>query len=145
MTAEMGKPIQFSRAEVDRCVSTFTIAAEEAKRWAGEVVPVDIEAHTAGFQAYTVMVPIGPVAAISPFNSPLNLVAHKLAPCLAVGSAMVLKPARQTPLEALTLAEIVNEAGAPARTFNVVNFEPSLGERLASADRLPVLTLTCSD
>jgi glyceraldehyde-3-phosphate dehydrogenase (NADP+) len=126
MTAEMGKPIQFARAEVDRCVSTFTIAAEEAKRWAGEVVPVDIEAHTAGFQAYTVMVPIGPVAAISPFNFPLNLVAHKLAPCLAVGSSMVLKPARQTPLEALTLAEIVHEAGAPPGAFNVVNCFPFL-------------------
>jgi glyceraldehyde-3-phosphate dehydrogenase (NADP+) len=144
MTAEMGKPIQFARAEVDRCVSTFTIAAEEAKRWAGEIVPVDIEAHTAGFQAYTVMVPIGPVAAISPFNFPLNLVAHKLAPCLAVGSAMVLKPARQTPLEALNLAEIVHEAGAPPGAFNVVNCEPSVGERLATDDRFPFLTFTGS-
>jgi acyl-CoA reductase-like NAD-dependent aldehyde dehydrogenase len=144
MTAEMGKPIQFARAEVDRCVSTFTIASEEAKRWAGEVIPVDIETHTAGFQAYTMMVPIGPVAAISPFNFPLNLVAHKLAPCLAVGSAMVLKPARQTPIEALSLAEIVHESGAPPGAFNVVNCEPSIGERLASDDRFPFLTFTGS-
>ena len=108
MTEEMGKPIQYARAEVARCVTTFTLASEEAKRWTGEIVPVDIEPHTKGYFAMTVMVPMGPIAAISPFNFPLNLVAHKLAPCLAVGSSMVLKPARQTPLEALTLAEIVH-------------------------------------
>ncbi|HZM69565.1 MAG TPA: aldehyde dehydrogenase family protein [Candidatus Cryosericum sp.] len=144
MTDEMGKPLQFSRMEVDRCVTTFTLAAEEARRWAGEVVPVDIEPHTAGFHAQTVMVPLGPVAAISPFNFPLNLVAHKLAPCLAVGSSMVLKPARQTPLEALALAEIVHEAGAPPGAFNVVNCEPAVGEALASDDRFPFLTFTGS-
>src|SRR5439155_17413361 len=83
MTAEMGKPIQYARAEVARCVTTFTLASEEAKRWTGEVVPVDIEAHTKGYFAMTVLVPLGPIAAISPFNFPLNLVAHKLAPCLA--------------------------------------------------------------
>ena len=144
MTDEMGKPLQFARAEVDRCVTTFTLAAEEAKRFAGEIVPVDIEPHTRGFHALTVMVPIGPVAAISPFNFPLNLVAHKLAPCLAVGSSMVLKPARQTPLEALTLAEIVHESGAPAGAFNVVNCEPAVGEVLAIDARLPFLTFTGS-
>jgi glyceraldehyde-3-phosphate dehydrogenase (NADP+) len=144
MTDEMGKPIQQARAEVDRCVTTFTLAAEEARRWGGEVVPVDIEPRTAGYFAITVMVPIGPVAAIAPFNYPLNLVAHKLAPCLAVGASMVLKPARQTPLEALTLAEIVHEAGAPKGAFNVVNCEPAVGERLATDDRFAVLTFTGS-
>jgi glyceraldehyde-3-phosphate dehydrogenase (NADP+) len=144
MTEEMGKPITFARAEVDRCVTTFTLAAEEARRWSGEVVPVDIEPHTKGYYAVTVMVPLGPIAAISPFNFPLNLVAHKLAPCLAIGSSMVLKPARQTPLEALTLAEILNEAGAPPGAFNVVNCEPAVGERLASDDRFPFLTFTGS-
>src|SRR2546425_7399282 len=144
MTEEMGKPIQYARAEVARCVTTFTLAAEEAKRWTGEMVPVDIEAHTKGYFAMTVMVPVGPIAAISPFNFPLNLVAHKLAPCLAVGSSMVLKPARQTPLEALTLAEIVSEAGAPPGAFNVVNCEPEVGERLATDDRFPFLTFTGS-
>jgi len=144
MTEEMGKPIQYARAEVARCVTTFTLASEEAKRWTGELVPVDIEQHTRGYFALTVMVPLGPIAAISPFNFPLNLVAHKLAPCLAVGSSMVLKPARQTPLEALTLAEIVNEAGAPPGAFNVVNCEPQVGERLATDDRFPFLTFTGS-
>ncbi len=144
MTDEMGKPLLFSRAEVDRCVTTFTLASEEAKRWSGDLVPVDIEPHTTGYFAMTVMVPLGPIAAISPFNFPLNLVAHKLAPCLAVGSSMVLKPARQTPLEALTLAEIVHEAGAPAGAFNVVNCEPSVGERLATDERFPYLTFTGS-
>ncbi|HEX9427314.1 MAG TPA: aldehyde dehydrogenase family protein [Candidatus Polarisedimenticolia bacterium] len=144
MTDEMGKPIQYARAEVARCITTFTLASEEAKRWTGEVVPIDVEPHTSGYHAMTVMVPIGPIAAISPFNFPLNLVAHKLAPCLAVGSSMVLKPARQTPLEALTLAEIVHEAGAPPGAFNVVNCEPAVGERLATDDRFPFLTFTGS-
>jgi len=144
MTDEMGKPIAMARAEVDRAMTTFTLAAEEARRWSGEVVPVDIEPHTGGFHAVTVMMPLGPVAAISPFNFPLNLVAHKLAPCLAVGSSMVLKPARQTPLEALALAEILAEAGAPAGAFNVVNCEPAVGERLATDDRFPFLTFTGS-
>lgn len=144
MTDEMGKPIGMSRAEVDRSITTFTLAAEEARRFTGEVVPVDIEPHTKGYHAVTVMVPIGPVAAISPFNFPLNLVAHKLAPCLAVGSSMVLKPARQTPLEALAIAEAMHEAGAPAGALNVVNCEPALGERLATDDRFPFLTFTGS-
>jgi acyl-CoA reductase-like NAD-dependent aldehyde dehydrogenase len=144
MTEEMGKPIRFARAEVDRCVTTFTLASEEAKRFTGEVVPVDIESHTSGYFALTVMVPLGPIAAISPFNFPLNLVAHKLAPCLAIGSSMVLKPARQTPLEALTLAEFVHEAGAPPGAFNVVNCEPEIGERMATDDRFPFLTFTGS-
>src|SRR5262245_11606759 len=96
MTEEMGKPIQYARAEVARCVTTFTLASEEAKRWTGEIVPVDIEAHTQGYFALTVMVPLGPIAAISPFNFPLNLVAHKLAPCLAVGNSMVPKPGGPT-------------------------------------------------
>src|SRR3989454_4793419 len=144
MTDEMGKPIQYARAEVARCVGTFTLASEEAKRWTGELVPVDIEAHTTGYFAMTMMVPLGPIAAISPFNFPLNLVAHKLAPALAIGSSMVLKPARQTPLEALNLAEIVHEAGAPAGAFNVVNCEPAVGERLATDDRFPFLTFTGS-
>lgn len=144
MTAEMGKPVQMSRAEVDRCVTTFATAAEEAKRWTGEIVPVDIEAHTTGCFSLTLMIPIGPIAAISPFNFPLNLVAHKLAPCLAVGSSMVLKPARQTPLDALTLAEIVHESGAPAGAFNVVNCAPEIGERLATDERFPFLTFTGS-
>jgi acyl-CoA reductase-like NAD-dependent aldehyde dehydrogenase len=144
MTEEMGKPIQYARAEVARCVTTFTLASEEAKRFTGELVPVDTETSTKGYFAMTVMVPLGPIAAISPFNFPLNLVAHKLAPCLAVGSTMVLKPARQTPLEALTLAEIVQESGAPAGAFNVVNCEPAVGERLATDDRFPFLTFTGS-
>jgi glyceraldehyde-3-phosphate dehydrogenase (NADP+) len=144
MTDEMGKPITLARAEVDRSVTTFTLAAEEARRWRGEVVPVDIEPHTRGYHALTVMVPLGPIAAISPFNFPLNLVAHKLAPCLAVGSSMVLKPAQKTPLEALAIAEILHEAGAPAGAFNVVNCEPVVGERLATDDRFPFLTFTGS-
>lgn len=144
MTDEMGKPLQFSRAEVDRCVTTFNLAAEEALRFTGEVVPVDIEPHTKGFHAMTVLVPMGPIAAISPFNFPLNLVAHKLAPALAVGSTMVLKPARQTPLEALALAQAVHEAGAPAGAFNVVNCEPHVGEALATDERFPYLTFTGS-
>ncbi len=144
MTGEMGKPIQYARAEVDRCVTTFLTAAEETKRWTGEIIAVDVEPHTAGYHAMTLLIPLGPIAAISPFNFPLNLVAHKLAPCLAIGSSMVLKPARQTPLDALTLAEIVHEAGAPPGAFNVVNCEPGVGEILATDERYPFLTFTGS-
>ncbi|MBI2016700.1 MAG: aldehyde dehydrogenase family protein, partial [Candidatus Rokubacteria bacterium] len=129
MTEEMGKPIQYARAEVARCVTTFTLASEEAKRWTGELVPVDIEAHTPGYFAMTVMVPLGPIAGISPFNFPLNLVAHKLAPCLAIGSSMVLKPARQTPLEALTLAQYADKV-------LLVHRREQLRAQKALADRL---------
>src|SRR5215211_5080168 len=98
ISAEAGKPMKAARVEAERAVSTYTMAAVEARRLAGEVVPMDASAAGVGKVAYTVRVPIGVVGAISPFNFPLNLVAHKVAPALAAGCAVVLKPASQTPL-----------------------------------------------
>jgi len=141
---ESGKPLTLAAGEVGRAGGTFTLAAEEAKRFAGEVVPVDIEERTEGYVSVTERFPIGPIAAFSPFNFPLNLVAHKLAPCLATGNTMVLKPPPQAPLTSLVLGEIVLAAGAPPGSFNVVHLEIPLAERLVADDRLKMLTFTGS-
>jgi len=141
---ESGKPITLAAAEVARAVTTFTLAAEEAKRFAGEVVPIDFEERTEGYVSVAERFPIGPIAAFAPFNFPLNLVAHKLAPCLASGNTMVLKPPPQAPLTSLVLGEIVLAAGAPAGSFNVVHLEIPLAERLVADDRLKMLTFTGS-
>src|SRR5207244_6208763 len=110
---EAGKPIKAARVEVSRAMSTFTFAAVEARKLAGEIVPMDASQAGEGKLAFTLRVPRRVVGAISPFNFPLNLVAHKLAPALAAGCAVVLKPASQTPLSALLLAELETEAGLP--------------------------------
>src|SRR6185295_1525678 len=101
--AEAGKPMKAARVEADRAVSTFTMAAVEARRLAGDVVPMDASPAGVGKIAYTMRVPIGIVGAITPFNFPLNLVGHKVAPALAAGCPVVLKPAGQTPMSALLL------------------------------------------
>src|SRR5690606_25491684 len=98
ITQESGKPIQYARGEVARAIMTFTLAAHEALRFCGEIHPLDISAASEKYSGYSFRVPVGPVAAISPFNFPLNLVAHKIAPALAVGAPIVLKPAPQTPM-----------------------------------------------
>jgi glyceraldehyde-3-phosphate dehydrogenase (NADP+) len=141
---ESGKPLTLAAGEVGRAVGTFTLAAEEAKRFAGEVVPVDVEQRTEGYVCVTERFPIGPIAALSPFNFPLNLVAHKLAPCLATGNTMVLKPPPQAPLTSLVLGEIALAAGAPPGSFNIVHLEIPLAERLVADDRLKMLTFTGS-
>jgi glyceraldehyde-3-phosphate dehydrogenase (NADP+) len=141
---EAGKPIRLAEAEVARAVLTFTLAAEETKRLAGEVVPVDIDPRTEGYICLTQRFPLGPIAAITPFNFPLNLVAHKVAPCLAAGNTMVLKPAPQAPITALLLGEIVTAAGAPPGSLNVVHLEVPLAERLVADERLKMLTFTGS-
>ena len=118
---ESAKPIKTARIEANRAVSTFTFAAAEARHLTGEMVPVDAAQVGEGRLAFTLRVPVGVVAAISPFNFPLNLVAHKLAPAIAAGCPVVLKPASQTPLSAVALAELlVGECGLPADYLNVV-------------------------
>lgn len=144
VVAEAGKPIQYARAEVARAVTTFTLAAEELSRFGGELVPIDIEQAFEGYEAVVRRFPLGPVSAISPFNFPLNLVAHKVAPAIAVGSAVVLKPAPQTPVTSLVLAEIVEEAGALQGQFNVVHCHPPDAELLATDPRPRMLTFTGS-
>ena len=107
--------------EVSRGVETFTFAAEEAKRIHGETVPLDASPAGEGRMGFYIRVPVGVVAAITPFNFPLNLVAHKVAPALAAGNAVVLKPADKTPLTAALLAELLAEAGLPADVLRVVH------------------------
>ena len=141
---EAGKPIKTARAEVDRAALTFSIAAEESTRIYGEYLPLDLQAATAGRWALVRRFPIGPIAAITPFNFPMNLSAHKVAPAIAAGCTMVLKPAPQAPLSALSLAQIVHESGWPAGALNVLPAANPVAEMLVTDDRLKMLTFTGS-
>ncbi len=145
ISVEAGKPMKAARVEADRAMSTFTMAAVAARKLAGDVVPMDASPAGAGKLAVTLRVPIGVVGAISPFNFPFNLVAHKVAPALAAGCAVVLKPASQTPLSALLLAELETEAGLPAGWLNVVCGSASeIGDVLVEDDRVALITFTGS-
>jgi acyl-CoA reductase-like NAD-dependent aldehyde dehydrogenase len=143
--AEAGKPMKAARIEASRALSTFTMAAVEARKLAGEVVPMDASPAGTGKLAMTLRLPIGVVGAISPFNFPFNLVAHKVAPALAAGCAVVLKPASQTPLSALLLAELETEARLPAGWLNVVCGPASeIGDVLVEDERVRLITFTGS-
>ena len=143
--AEAGKPMKAARVEAARAISTYTTAAVEARRLAGDVVPMDASQAGVGKLAFTLRVPVGVVGAISPFNFPVNLVAHKIAPALAAGCAVVLKPASQTPLSALLLAELETEAGLPPGWLNVVVGPSSeIGDMLIEDERVAALTFTGS-
>jgi acyl-CoA reductase-like NAD-dependent aldehyde dehydrogenase len=143
--AEAGKPLKTARVEASRAMSTYTFAAVEARKLAGEMVPMDAAQAGEGKLAFTLRVPIGVVGAISPFNFPLNLVAHKLAPALAAGCAVVLKPASQTPLSALLLAEISEAAGLPPGWVNVVaGSAAEIGDVLVDDERVRAITFTGS-
>jgi acyl-CoA reductase-like NAD-dependent aldehyde dehydrogenase len=145
ISGEAGKPLKAARVEADRAVSTFTMAAVEARRLAGEVVPMDASPAGVGKVAYTMRVPIGVVGAITPFNFPLNLVAHKVAPALAAGCAVVVKPAGQTPMSALLLAELETEAGLPPGWLNVlVGPSAPIGDVLVEDERVRLITFTGS-
>ena len=142
---EAGKPMKAARVEAARAMSTYTMAAVEARKLAGDVVPMDATQAGEGKFAFTLRQPLGVVGAISPFNFPLNLVAHKIAPALAAGCAVVLKPASATPLSALLLAELEQEAGLPAGWLNVlVGPSAEIGDVLVGDDRVGVLTFTGS-
>ncbi|MDQ3859421.1 MAG: aldehyde dehydrogenase family protein [Actinomycetota bacterium] len=142
---EAGKPMKAARLEATRAVSTYRSAAVAARTLAGEIVPMDASPAGEGKLAFTIRVPLGVVGAISPFNFPLNLVAHKVAPALAAGCAVVLKPASQTPLSALLLAELEDEAGVPAGWLNVVAGPASeIGDVLVEDERVRMLTFTGS-
>jgi acyl-CoA reductase-like NAD-dependent aldehyde dehydrogenase len=145
ISAEAGKPMKAARVEATRAVSTFTMAAVEARKLAGDVVPMDASPAGVGKLAFTLRQPIGIVAAISPFNFPLNLVAHKVAPALAAGCAVVLKPASQTPLSALLLAELETEAGIPPGWLNVVcGPAQAIGDVLVEDERVRMISFTGS-
>ena len=142
---EAGKPMKAAKIEAARAMSTYTFSAVEARKLAGEVVPMDASQAGEGKFAFTLRRPIGVVGAISPFNFPLNLVAHKIAPALAAGCAVVLKPASQTPLSALLLAELEAEAGLPPGWLNVlVGPASEIGDALIDDDRVKLLTFTGS-
>jgi acyl-CoA reductase-like NAD-dependent aldehyde dehydrogenase len=145
ISAEAGKPMKAARVEASRAISTYTMAAVEARKLAGEAVPMDASPAGIGKIAVTLRLPIGIVGAISPFNFPLNLVAHKIAPALAAGCAVVLKPASQTPMSALLLAELETEAGLPPGWLNVV-CGPSgdIGDVLVGDERVKLITFTGS-
>jgi acyl-CoA reductase-like NAD-dependent aldehyde dehydrogenase len=145
ISAEAGKPMKAARVEAERAVSTYTMAAVEARRLSGEVVPMDASAAGVGKVAYTMRVPIGIVGAITPFNFPLNLVAHKVAPALAAGCAVVLKPAGHTPLSALLLGELETEAGLPPGWLNVlVGPSDEIGDVIVEDQRVKLITFTGS-
>ena len=152
ITAENGKPIKWARGEVSRAISTFRWAAEEARRFTGEMQRLDTDAAATGRLALTRRVPKGPILGISPFNFPLNLVAHKVAPAIAVGAPIVLKPAPATPLSALLLGEILAEVtepdgpgtGLPAGMFSVIPIPNERAGALVADPRLPVVSFTGS-
>jgi len=142
---EAGKPIKTARVEASRAMSTYTFAAVEARKLAGEMIPMEGAQAGEGKLGFTLRRPIGVVGAISPFNFPCNLVAHKLAPALAAGCPVVLKPASATPLSALLLAELEQEAGLPAGWLNVVVGPASaIGDVLVEDDRVKLITFTGS-
>ena len=144
ISLEAGKPIRDALVEVDRATLTFRLGAEEAERSYGEVIPLDLMASSKGRVGITRRFPIGPVAAISPFNFPLNLAAHKLAPAIAAGCSIVLKPPSKDPLTMLTIAEIVDGVGLPKGAVSILPMTRELGDRMVADDRFKLLTFTGS-
>ncbi|WP_116244807.1 aldehyde dehydrogenase family protein [Nocardiopsis sp. FIRDI 009] len=142
ITAESGKPIKWARGEVGRAVSVFRLAAEEARRDSGELQRLDTDPGGTGRMALIRRVPKGPVLGISPFNFPLNLVAHKIAPALAVGAPIILKPAPATPMTALVLGEIIAETDLPGGVLSVLPMPNERAASLITDERLPVISFT---
>ena len=141
---EAGKPMKYARGEARRCVVTFTTAAEESERIYGEVLPLDVSPQAADRMGITRRFPLGVVYGISPFNFPLNLVAHKVAPAIACGNSIVLKPASQTPLSALLLGDIVYEAGLPEGVLSILPMPGRAAQTLLEDERIRMLTFTGS-
>ncbi len=144
LCVEAGKPIKDSEGEVSRLIDTFRIAAEESVRMTGEVQPLDISARAKGYQGMWKRVPIGPCSFISPFNFPLNLAAHKIAPALAVGCPFVMKPASRTPLGAIIMGEILAETNLPEGAFSILPASRDGADMFTEDDRLKLLSFTGS-
>ena len=141
---EAGKPIRDALVEVDRATLTFRLGAEEAERMTGELIPLDLMPASKDRIGITRRFPIGPIAAISPFNFPLNLAAHKVAPAIASGNPIVLKPPSKDPLTMLTVGEIIEAAGAPAGSVSILPMTRELGDRMVADERFKLLTFTGS-
>ena len=144
LAIEAGKPVRDALAEIDRAVFTFRLAAEEAERITGEVIPLDLMAASKGRVGITRRFPVGPVLGISPFNFPVNLAAHKIAPAIAAGCSIVLKPASKDPLAMLAVTEIIDSAGLPPGAVSVLPMTRELGDRLVPDERFKLLTFTGS-
>ena len=144
LAQEAGKPIKAARTEVERAIFTFNVAAEETTRIYGEYLPLDWQESTAGRWGIVRRFPLGPIAGITPFNFPINLVAHKVAPAIAAGCSMVLKPAPQTPLCSLLLAECVQQAGWPDGGLNVLPLSNDDATLLVTDDRIKLISFTGS-
>ena len=145
ISLEASKPIKFALGEIDRTIETYKFAAEEAKRLTGEMIPMDAAKNGAGRFGYTMEQPIGVVGAITPFNFPQNLVAHKVGPAIAAGNTIILKPASQTPLSALFLAELIDQTALPKGVFNVITGSgKTVGDALVKSDKVKMITFTGS-
>lgn len=144
LCAEAGKPIRDSRGEVQRLIDTFQIAAAECQREHGEILPLDLSPRGKGYRGMWRRVPIGPCALISPFNFPLNLAAHKIAPAIAVGNTFVLKPASLTPLGALAIGEVLAETSLPPGAFSILPCRREEADLLITDERLKLLSFTGS-
>jgi len=145
ITLEAGKPIKYARGEVDRATETFKFASEEAKRVYGETIPMDAAAKGENKVGFTFREPLGVIGAISPFNFPLNLVAHKVAPAIASGNTVVLKPSTYTPITSLKLGEIMLEAGLPPGVLNIITGPgPTVGDAIVRDTRISKITFTGS-
>lgn len=144
LSAEAGKPIRDARAEIDRGALTFRLAAEEAERMIGETIPLDLAPSSKGRLGITRRFPVGPVLGISPFNFPLNLAAHKVAPAIAAGCSIVLKPPSADPLIMLKVAEIMTEAGLPEGALSVIPTARDVADKLVDDERFRLLSFTGS-
>lgn len=144
LCVEAGKPIKDSRGEVSRLIDTFQIAAEEATRISGEVLPLEISPRVKGYRGMTQRVPVGPCSFISPFNFPLNLAAHKVAPAIAAGCPFVLKPASRTPIGALVIGEVLAETDLPAGAFSILPCRREAADLFTTDERLKLLSFTGS-
>ena len=145
ITDEGGKPLMWSRVEVNRAISTFRWAAEETRRWGGELQRIDTDPASVGRMGIIRRFPLGPVLGIAPFNFPLNLVAHKVAPALAVGAPIVIKPAASTPVSALILGEILSETALPEGMWSILPISRQATSGITADDRLPIISFTGSD
>lgn len=144
ITIEAGKPIRFSYAETDRAIQTFIVAAEESKRLPSEYFQIDWTPQGEGKEGLVKYFPVGLIAGISPFNFPLNLSVHKIAPAIAAGCPIILKPARTTPLSALLLAEIVNQTELPKGALSILPMNREIGNQLVTDERFNLLSFTGS-
>lgn len=145
ISQEAAKPLKAARAEVERTITTYAFAAQEARRLYGETIPMDAAPGGEGRLAYTVKEPLGVIGAITPFNFPMNLVAHKVGPAIAAGNTVVLKPASQTPLSAYKIADIFHRAGLPAGALNVISGSgKTIGDSFLSDKRIKMITFTGS-